>query len=155
MKRKVLNHNLLSLWAWQTSSAIFLWAGGCFCALWLRIPSLKTSFPENLLTLRHVFLLWLVVLMIITWDLSLTPRIQHSPSCSCYWGRSSHTGRQIKQDSRKPYISSLSSVWPTYGPLLTPTNVGCSSWFYAATCILRYESGTTNPAPPPAPHLTM
>lgn len=54
MKGKVLNHNLLSLRAWQMSSAFFVWAGGCFCALWLRIPSLRTSFPENLLTVPHV-----------------------------------------------------------------------------------------------------
>lgn len=47
--------------------------GGCFCTLWLRIPSLKPIFLKNLLALPYVSLLQFVVSTIIIWDLESSP----------------------------------------------------------------------------------
>lgn len=77
MKENIFNHNLLSLSGLGRYLILLCVCGGrgVFLCTWVENSISEDHFPENLLALPLVSLLWLVVPMIITWDLSLTSRI--------------------------------------------------------------------------------
>lgn len=171
MKGNVFNHNLLSLSKLNRCLILLCMVvvGGMFLCTWVENYISKDRFPENLLALLLVSLLWLVVPVIITWHLSLTSRIHILAAedirltqvdglnrtqenltlpLSLLWGPP-----MVHSSPQQTLGVETSFLWP---PWITkrklqkrsPCSLGREPRVVIIK-ILRYESGTSNSPPTP------